>query len=369
MEKILLIAFVITIMSSFFITPIIIGHMIKASFFGKFAISIAYLSVLVVFLAMFGLKKNFEVGSWFTNAYVFVAVLFMLQAFFGVLIYVTFILKGLSVPVPHPISISLLIAIILTAVSWHNGQKLTISKIDVKMPNLKKELVIAHLPDIHLGHFQTNKYLKKVIEITNKHNPDIVILNGDLFEDNYRLQKNVKETLSKFKGKVIFTEGNHETYVCYPEIKNLIRELGFIHLENTQIEIEGVQFVGTDYLDSDKDSVGVHKSPNDIYLNDFLSTISLDEKKPSILIQHAPYGAKYANKTGFNLMISGHTHGGGQMWPITLFSKAFFEYSSGRYKLGNMDIYISEGVGTFGVPLRLGTKNEINIIYLKHLEK
>ncbi len=364
MDK-LLMATVITIMSSFFIVPVVAGYMIKASFWGKVCLLVISIAIVGAFLLMYGLKKDFEVGSWFTPTYNFVACLFMAQVYFGLLMYFMLILKAVHLPVPHSIAISMSIAIIMTAFAFYNGKGLNTTNISIKLPNLQKELIIAHLPDIHLGHFQTKNFLQQVVNETNKHNPDIVILNGDLFEDHFRLQKNVKEGLSQFKGKVIFTQGNHETYVDYNEIKELVKNLGYTHLANNMIEIDGVQFVGTDYLDADKDSVGAHPSPNDIYLKDFLQTITLDKAKPSVLIEHAPYGTKYAKEKGFDLMISGHTHGNGQMWPFTLFKNAHFDVAKGLAKMGDLSVYVSGGVGTFGVPLRLGTKNEINIIKLE----
>jgi predicted MPP superfamily phosphohydrolase len=73
-------------------------------------------------------------------------------------------------------------------------------------------------------------------------------------------------------------------------------------------------------------------------------------------------------ENGIDLMLAGHTHGG-QMFPATLISQVLFPFNKGLYVQGNTQIYVSQGAGTFGPRLRLGTRNEITQIKLVESEK
>ncbi|MFI3317379.1 MAG: hypothetical protein SNF93_07440, partial [Rikenellaceae bacterium] len=84
----------------------------------------------------------------------------------------------------------------------------------------------------------------------------------------------------------------------------------------------------------------------------------------SILLHHNPVGATYAAENGINLYLAGHTHAG-QLFPATLVAGLMFEYNKGLYEYDeNMQIYVSQGTGTFGPPMRLGTHSELTIINL-----
>jgi predicted MPP superfamily phosphohydrolase len=82
-----------------------------------------------------------------------------------------------------------------------------------------------------------------------------------------------------------------------------------------------------------------------------------------ILLSHRPDPAEESSKAGFDLQLSGHTHGG-QFFPWTLVVSAVHRYSLGLYRLGNMRIYVSPGTGSWGPRLRLGTRAEVTLFEL-----
>ncbi len=364
MQQIPSIIALITTLLSYIIVPIMIASKMHFAWKGKLLMLVLYLFPLIFFLVGMGLKRQQEVGTCFTYFFIAMSIIAVAQAFTGVLTYIFLLIKIIFHSFSYPIIPIFILSLATTLFAYYQGTQISIKEITFEVDNLSQEVVIAHLPDIHLGHFQRADYLQEVVEKTNAFNPDLIFLNGDLFEDNYSLQPYVKDILARFTGKVVFTQGNHELYINYQEIKDLIEELGFIHLENELYLSHGIQIVGTDYLDADENSVGGHPSPNEVYLRDYLSTLELDTNTPSILVHHTPVGGQYVADKGFDIMLSGHTHGGGQVWPATIFGETMFEFPQGYYVLDNLEIYVSDGVGTFGVPLRLGTHNEINIIKL-----
>jgi predicted MPP superfamily phosphohydrolase len=76
------------------------------------------------------------------------------------------------------------------------------------------------------------------------------------------------------------------------------------------------------------------------------------------MLHHAPNGIKYAAQAGVDLYLAGHTHAG-QIFPFNYLANLIFEYNRGLHEYNGTYVYVSEGVGTFGPPFRLGTKSEI----------
>ena len=75
-------------------------------------------------------------------------------------------------------------------------------------------------------------------------------------------------------------------------------------------------------------------------------------------------GAQYAAAKGIDLMIAGHTHGG-QFFPGTLVAMAVFPFTKGLYHRGPLQVFVSQGAGTYMSRVRLGTSNEMNLLRLR----
>jgi len=91
----------------------------------------------------------------------------------------------------------------------------------------------------------------------------------------------------------------------------------------------------------------------------------LDLSKPNILLIHAPTQVETARKAGIALQLSGHTHNG-QMFPLKLFTSLIFKgYDYGLHRQGDFSIYTSSGAGTWGPPMRLGSRSEIVVLTLQ----
>lgn len=113
-----------------------------------------------------------------------------------------------------------------------------------------------------------------------------------------------------------------------------------------------------------------------VYLSLVLSLIVLDltnlllNLKPGIfglvllgLTLLIPNGVQYAQKEGVDLYLAGHTHAG-QIFPFSIIASWIFNYNRGLHEYKDTKIFVSEGVGTFGPPFRIGTKSEIIEIQL-----
>ncbi len=81
------------------------------------------------------------------------------------------------------------------------------------------------------------------------------------------------------------------------------------------------------------------------------------------MLHHSPDGIKYANEYGIDLYLAGHTHAG-QLFPINYLNALLFKYNKGLSDYNGSKIFVSQGAGTFGPPMRVGTKSEISLISL-----
>ena len=255
--------------------------------------------------------------------------------------------------------------ILISAFGIVNTSWPRLKTIDIELPKLTEPVQIAQLSDVHLGHFRGRRNLKKLVALVNKTDAQMVVITGDMFESFYNLKPETLEPLKKLSVPIFFVSGNHDMYVDVDSVKRLMRDAGVNVLENNMMECCGIQIVGLNYMRPDNRTPDqMHAGVGRETIENTLPTIALDSAQPSILLHHNPVGAEYADKAGIGLYLAGHTHGG-QLFPVTLMNDRIFNYNRGLYRCGNLQIYTSEGSGTFGPPMRIGTKSEVTLIRLK----
>ena len=116
--------------------------------------------------------------------------------------------------------------------------------------------------------------------------------------------------------------------------------------------MKGIQFVGIGYSDDKK------------LIKKKLGRLKIAKNKPSVLLYHVPLGMEHAKKKGIDLQLSGHTHKG-QVFPFNYLVMIEFRYLAGLYDIDGMKLYVSPGTGTWGPPMRLGSRNEITVLKLR----
>ena len=149
-----------------------------------------------------------------------------------------------------------------------------------------------------------------------------------------------------------FAAGNHEEFSDHTKYLGAMKESGVRVLNNEKVTVDGLQVVDVHHGDS--------TDPR--RLRPILQHAALDRDQPSILLTHAPDSLRVAEEEGVSLQLSGHTHGG-QFFPWTwVASRVYGEFVYGLKRLGNLLVYTSSGAGTWGPPLRVGTRPEIVLI-------
>ena len=235
----------------------------------------------------------------------------------------------------------------LTIYSLINAMRLEIKTIEIPAPEDKK---IAHWSDVHLGSV-SRRHLERLVEKTNALNPDVVLITGDLMDPQDNLTSDSMAPLNALKAPAYFVTGNHERYVGLDKVMSLLEKTSVIVLRNEVVLFDSLQLIGID--DSDNRSQ-VRRN---------LAGLELNPDMFTILLYHQPEGFNDAEAAGVDLMLSGHTHNG-QIWPFNMVVGLRFKYLKGLHTIGDMKLYVSTGSGTWGPPMRLGSRNLITLIEL-----
>jgi predicted MPP superfamily phosphohydrolase len=215
---------------------------------------------------------------------------------------------------------------------------------------------------LHLGTQRSESYLQAVVDTINKHSPNLVLYNGDLVDSNIALRPELFSLFKKVKAEQYFTTGNHEFYVDTGKALELIRNADIRILRSEMVEIHGLQFIGMEYMNADRTAYDAH-IVNDLTLEEELPKIQRSDNLPVILAHHSPVGLQYISQGGVDVMLSGHTHGG-QVFPGNILTGIRFPMNKGRFQIDDMTLLVSQGAGTFGPWMRLGTFNEIQLVKL-----
>lgn len=325
---------------------------------------------LKIFLIVFGIGFMAANVLAFQYNNAFIRAFYMITAsWYGFLLYL--ILAGViyvSVAalnfLPQPIlpilgKLLVFLALITGIYGLWNAQHIVVTEYRVQNPKLaawqgKKAVWVS---DIHLDEVHGAEYSQKLVSAIEKENPDIVFIGGDLFDGTKVNERAVIAPFQKLKPKdgIYFITGNHEEFGDKTHFINAIKEAGIRVLDNEQVDIGGVSVIGVD----DRDST------NRKTFEQILAHLIKGTNKPVILLKHQPLQLDIAEKSGILMQISGHTHEA-QIFPLNFITKIIYKgYDYGRKQYGNMEVFVSDGVGTWGPPLRVGTKSEILVFDFK----
>ena len=248
----------------------------------------------------------------------------------------------------------LIASIIFSAFALFQGRSISVREYTLRIKGLEKPLEIVHLSDIHVGTVHQKKYLEEIVTRTNKLSPDMVLVTGDLFDGSAPVDESILLPLNELNTRSFFSTGNHEVYEDLNKVRETISNLDMQLLENESVEFGGVQLIGVN------DKQGLPKGET---LGSVLDTISVRNDIPSVLMYHTPVEWDTARAQGIDVMLSGHTHNG-QLFPFTILVRLAFTYINGLHEIHGQYLHVSPGTGTWGPPMRLGSRNQITLIHL-----
>ena len=250
------------------------------------------------------------------------------------------------------------VAIVLGAITALRGPG--VEEVEIRVPNLHPDLAgfrIVQISDLHAGRSIRRGYIERVAERSRALAPDLVALTGDMVDGAVaQLAPHVAPLAALAEGgRAFFILGNHD---CYSGASAWIahwREMGVRVLLN---EHATIRKGGATLL------VGGVVDPA---YREQRPAISLDGAPKAdfrLLLAHNPKLASLGARAGFDLQLSGHTHAG-QFFPWTLAVRLVHApHVAGLSREGKMQVYVSPGTGSWGPPVRFGTRPEITLIRL-----
>ncbi len=243
-----------------------------------------------------------------------------------------------------------------------------VHELDFPVPDLHPDFNnfrIVQVSDLHVSPFLSLKDAAHVIGIANDLNPHLALFTGDLitqFGDPLDAALNELRRLRGDNG-VLACMGNHEEYIeCRDYLEAEARRVGIEFLRHKSVTIRrgsgAINIAGVDYQ-----RMGHRAS----YLKGTENLVA--SNIPNILLSHNPDVFPEAVKRGFRAVIGGHTHGGQVNVEILHqnVNPARFKtpYTSGLYRLNEASLFVSNGIGTIGIPMRIGAPPEIVLLRLQ----
>jgi predicted MPP superfamily phosphohydrolase len=234
-----------------------------------------------------------------------------------------------------------------------------IYNVEIPIENLPEEfegLRIVQVSDLHVGPTIGRKYTQKVVSMVNALEPDIVALTGDFVDGRVaQLQSEIQPIQSlQARYGTFFVTGNHEYYWGAREWLAEFAKLGVQILENqhVQIRLNGSAIVLAGIADLSSHTADPVRALQ-----------GAPENTVKILLSHQPGSYRVAEEAGFDLQLSGHTHGG-QFFPWSMVVKLVHRFYKGLGKHKHMWVYVSRGTGYWGPPIRFAIPAEITNIRL-----
>ncbi|MGH3862712.1 metallophosphoesterase [Actinokineospora sp.] len=221
-------------------------------------------------------------------------------------------------------------------------------------------LRIAVVSDIHVGPILGRAHTERLVRMINETQPDLVAMVGDLADGTVEDLGHAAEPLRDLVSRegTFFVTGNHEYYSGHQQWITELERLGLHYLRNTRTQITragrtfdlaGITDVTGKAFDDAPDVVGALRGR--------------DETKPAVLLAHQPVQVTDAARAGVDLQLSGHTHGG-QLYPFHHVVGLAQPAVSGLSKVDDTWLYVTNGAGFWGPPVRVGAAPDITVLEL-----
>jgi predicted MPP superfamily phosphohydrolase len=222
---------------------------------------------------------------------------------------------------------------------------------------------IAQLSDIHLSPYLTARDLRRAVDMTNELAPDFIFLTGDFVTFSGQSQYDCVRELMRLRARtaILGCLGNHEIYTdTEASITRLFARQGvdILRFQGRSFDLGSsrLNIAGVDFIRRHEEGVLQGVAP------------FLKHGEVNVLLTHNPNAFDFLGNLPVDVCISGHTHGGqlrlefvdADVSPARLMTS----YVGGLYRRGNQQLYVNRGLGTIGIPIRLGAPPEITLYEL-----
>lgn len=249
---------------------------------------------------------------------------------------------------------------------WNARRTAAVVEVDVPIAGLPAALhgfTIAQISDIHVGPTIKAPYLRRIVDAVNRLRADMVAVTGDLVDGSVRELSAHVAPLADLQSRhgTFFVTGNHEYYSGAASWVVELRRIGLRVLMNEHVVVrhDGAEMIVAGVTDFSAH----HFDPAQRSDPQAALAGAPDAAGMRVLLAHQPRSAEAAERAGFHLQLSGHTHGG-QFWPWNLFVPLQQPFTAGLNRLRRLWVYTSRGTGYWGPPKRFGAPSEITRLRL-----
>jgi len=259
------------------------------------------------------------------------------------------------------------LAIVATAIGFAAARRRArIVNVDVPIHNLPEALhgfSIAQISDVHVGNSIRKEYVDAIVDAVNGLHPDLIAVTGDMVDGPVGELGGHTAPLGRLTARhgTYLVTGNHEYYSGAGQWITEFRRLGLKVLLN---EHEVLTHDGAPLVIAGVTDFSAHHF-NPQQRSDPAAALAGAPVGAGarILLAHQPRSAPAAAEAGYDLQLSGHTHGG-QFWPWNLFVRFQQPFTAGLHRLNELWVYVSRGTGYWGPPNRFGAPSEITRLRL-----
>lgn len=261
----------------------------------------------------------------------------------------------------------LLISLAATVIGFFNARRIPkVVPVDIYLDNFPAELEglsLAQITDLHIGPTIKKDFVEKIVRTTNALQADAIVLTGDLVDGDVPGLAAHTAALSLLRAPlgVYAVTGNHEYYSGAEQWVQEYRRLGLSVLENEHVVLKvkehKIILAGVTDFDAQRFDKNKASDPQAALFG------APSDAAARILLAHQPRSMWAAAAAGFDLQLSGHTHGG-QFWPWGYFVRLQQPLVAGLHQFQNLKVYISQGTGYWGPPMRIRAQSEISHIRL-----
>ena len=252
------------------------------------------------------------------------------------------------------------VTIMVCFAGYISAQQINILSHTLTTPKLSQPVTIVQITDLHLGLLSSREHVEKLVASINALQPDIIVSTGDLVDMQSEHLDGFSTTLAQLRARLgkYAVYGNHEAYAGIDRSRVFTERAGFEVLSNQGVTLgQGIDIIGVDdpavqgkiQPTGEEEKKLLEESPPSLY---------------TLLLKHQPVVSP-ESLGRFDLQLSGHTHGG-QIFPFTILVNLVYKAPAGLSKAGPSSwLYVSNGTGTWGPPMRVLARPEISVFYLQ----
>ena len=250
------------------------------------------------------------------------------------------------------------IGLLIALYSAYNAKNIHVTEYQIMIDkHLDNDINIVLLSDIHAGTAVREHQFDKMLEKVNKLKPDIICLTGDIFDESSDQQmiRYACDTFSKMHSVygVYYITGNHDKGIM-DDFEELLLAAGVKIIDDSAV------FIDNRFYLVGRTDLGMEGEIERTSMERLLEQV--DVSYPVILLDHRPTALEEARDTGVDLQLSGHTHAG-QIFPGNIIVDIFNDVGYGFKNYHGLNVVVSSGYGTWGFPIRVGSRSEIvNVI-------